>query len=90
MTAAVAPMTAEAAQETGALSTRYDCLFQTLVGGPLMDGELIAPDSGHGAATLSRVRARDGFPAARSDQGWYDGILSVGPGAGLCQTDNAG
>lgn len=143
MTAAVALMPA-AAEEIGALSARYDCLFQPLVGGRLIDGALIATDSGQfahlpvairftvedasdrtaamkvgtkqgrtisaqlevldrvvrfsyefpdlsaGAVTISRVRGRDGFPAIRSDQGWYDEILSVGHSAGLCQTGSSG
>ena len=143
MTAAVAFMP-PAAEEIDALPARYDCLFQPLVGGELVDGRLIAPDSGQfahlpvavrftvedpsrraaamkvgtkqgrtvpaqlevldrvvrfsyefpglstGAVTISRVRGRDGFPAVRSDQGCYDGILSVGHSAGLCQTGSAG
>ena len=143
MTAAVAFMP-PAAEAIGALPARYDCLFQPLVGGRLIDGALIGPESGQfahlpvairfavedaslgaaamkvgtkqgrtvpaqlevldrvvrfsyefpglsaGAVTISRVRGRDGFPAVRSDQGWYDGMLSVGHSAGLCQTGSAG
>ena len=143
MTTAVAFMP-PAAEAIGALPARYDCLFQPLVGGRLIDGALIGPESGQfahlpvairfavedaslgaaamkvgtkqgrtvpaqlevldrvvrfsyefpglsaGAVTISRVRGRDGFPAVRSDQGWYDGMLSVGHSAGLCQTGSAG
>jgi hypothetical protein len=135
---------AAAAEDIGALPAYYDCLFQPLVGGQLVDGVVLSPDSGQfahlpvairftvkdpstgaatmkvgtkqgrtvparldvldrvarfsyefpglsaGAVTISRVGGRDGFPAVRSDQGWYDGILSVGYSVGLCQSDRAG
>ena len=144
MTAAVAFMPPAAAEEIGALPARYDCLFQPLVGGRLIDGALIGPESGQfahlpvairfavedaslgaaamkvgtkrgrtvparleildrvvrfsyefpglsaGAVTISLVRGSEGFPAVRSDQGWYDGVLSVGHSAGLCQTGSSG
>ena len=142
MTAAVAFMP-PAAEEIDALPARYDCLFRPLVGGELVDGRLIAADSGQfahlpiavrftvedpsrraaamkvgtkqgrtvparlevldrvvrfsyefpglsaGSATISRTPASDGLPAVRSDQGWYDDVLSVGYSSGVCRTDGA-
>ena len=41
-----------------------------------------------GAVTISRTWENGGFPAVRSDQGWHDGILSVGYSSGLCQAAN--
>ena len=47
------------------------------------------PGLSAGSATISRTPASDGFPAVRSDQGWYDDVLSVGYSSGLCRTDGA-
>lgn len=43
------------------------------------------PGLSAGFVTISRTWENGGFPAVRSDQGWYDGVLSVGYSSGLCQ-----
>ncbi len=125
------------------LPERYDCLFQPHIGGRLVDGGIISPDSrtfihapvaisfvikdattgeaimkfgkqpaqtvparrevrdrvvrfsyefpglSAGSATISRTPTSGGFPAVRSDQGWYDDVLSVGYSTGVCRADSA-
>lgn len=48
------------------------------------------PGLSAGSVTISRTPESSGFPAVRSDQGWYDRVLSVGHSAGLCQASGAG
>lgn len=130
-------------EDVDSLPERYDCLFQPHIGGRLVDGGIISPDSrtfihapvvisfvvkdaitgeaimqfgkqpgqtvparreirdrvvrfsyefpglSAGAAAISRTPASGGFPAVRSDQGWYDDALSVGYSSGLCRADSA-
>ena len=129
--------------DSDVLPERYDCLFQPHIGGRLVEGGIISPDSSAfihapvvvsfvikdaitgeaimqlgeqpaqavparrevhdrvvrfsyefpglsaGSATISRTPASDGLPAVRSDQGWYDDVLSVGYSSGVCRTDGA-
>lgn len=129
--------------DSDVLPERYDCLFQPHIGGRLVDGGIISPDSrafihapvvigfvvkdaitgeafmqfgkqpgqtvparreirdrvvrfsyefpglSAGSTTISRTPASDGFPAVRSDQGWYDDVLSVGYSSGVCRADGA-
>lgn len=123
---------ATAADDT--VPARLDCLFKPYVGGQLVSGEIIAPETfvqtpvpisfavtdattgaatmtstdqtvparleilepvlrfsyeftglSAGAVTISRTWENGGYPAVRSDQGWYDGVLSTGYSSGLCQ-----
>lgn len=133
---------AATSEDTNGLPERFDCLFQPHIGGRLIDGGIISPDSrtfihapvaisfvikdaitgeaimqfgkqpaqavparrevrervvrfsyefpglSAGSATISRTPASGSFPAVRSDQGWYDDVLSVGYSSGLCRPDD--